>query len=67
MLCFDWTFASFTAKTLEFNTILGFRPPSACVSAVIEHQALIFFFFVCLKLKTEGKRKGTHLPPGSHM
>lgn len=45
MLCFDWMFASFTAKTLEFNTILGFRPPSACVSAVIEHRALIFFFF----------------------
>lgn len=42
MLCLDWTFA----KTLEFNTILGFCPPSACVSAVIEHHALIFFIFL---------------------
>lgn len=57
MLCFDWTFASFTAKTLEFNMILGLRPPSACVSAVIEHRALIFFFFFVWSLRRREREK----------
>lgn len=55
-------------KTLEFNTVLGFCPPSAVwvLWLSIMHW-FIFLFFYFFKFKREVKRKGTHLPPGSHM
>lgn len=69
MLCFDWTLASFTAKkhwnsTRFWDSVHPLLCECCDWASCTDLFFLLFYFF---QFKREVKRKGTHLPPGSHM